>query len=400
MISVEEARDRILSALAPLAPEDVPLRRALGRSIAASLTAKRTQPPADLSAMDGYALLAEDAQAATLRVVGTVPAGARFQGNLGPGEAVRIFTGAPLPGGAGAILIQEDATREGEHITLNAAPEPGRHIRRKGSDFAAGETVFAPGHTLSARDMALAAAMDLPVLTCRRRPNVAVLATGDELVPPTGNTPEDGIVNSSAYGLMPLIEAWGGEALDLGIARDDLGDLLGKLDSGREADLILTLGGASVGDHDLVSRALQDEGLTLDFWKIAMRPGKPLLFGHYRRTPLLGLPGNPVSSLVCALLFLRPALARCLGKADPALPVRPARLVGRLSQNGPRADYMRAVLEVRSGERYVQPAPVQDSAMLRLMAESTAFLVRPPHDPPQEDGAMVQVIALEDLAPF
>ena len=314
MIPVAEAVARITSAFSPLPAETVPLAAAHGRVLAADIVARLTQPPFAVSAMDGYAARAADVAdpPVTLRQIGSVPAGARFEGTVGPGETVRIFTGAPVPDGADTIVIQENTRRDGDAITVRAGAPAGRYIRPAGLDFRAGEVGVAAGRRLDARAIGLAAAMNQPWLTVRRRPRIALLATGDEIVMPGEplGEPDRELQHARAQGGGG---GCGGEAIDLGIARDDA-DSLVRLAAGADgADLLVTTGGASVGEHDLIRSALKDEGLTLDFWKIAMRPGKPLMFGTVGGTRLLGLPGNPVSSLVCALVFLRPALARMLG---------------------------------------------------------------------------------------
>jgi molybdopterin molybdotransferase len=393
MIPVAEAMARIAGAFTPVSSEIVALSAAAGRVLAEDVAARRTQPPHDLSAMDGWALRAADAAqpGARLAIIGESAAGRAFAGAVEPGQAVRIFTGAPVPAGADAIVIQEDATREGGHVTLNIAAAPGRHIRRAGLDFREGVTALAAGTRLDHRHISLAAAMNHAWLTVRRRPRIALLATGDELVRP-GDVPGPAqIVNSNTHGLAAFISARGGEPVDLGIAPDRV-DVLEQMARGASGcDLLVTLGGASVGDHDLVQKVLADGGAALDFWKIAMRPGKPLMFGRTGfGVPLLGLPGNPVSALVTALLFLRPALAALLGTTDP-LPVRTARLCRDLAANDKRQDYLRATL---SADGLVTPLPVQDSSMLSALARADCLLLRAPDAPAAKAGDSAEVILL------
>ncbi|MBS0644847.1 MAG: molybdopterin molybdotransferase MoeA [Proteobacteria bacterium] len=399
MISVEEARDRILSALRPTAAETVGLSAAWNRVLAAPVIARLTQPPADVSAMDGYALRAADGSlGAALRVIGAAPAGHPFDGRVGPGEAVRLFTGSVVPAGADAILLQEDATRDGDSLRVNEAVVLGRHIRRAGQDFAAGDTVVPAGRRLTARDIGLAAAANHPWLVVHRLPRVAILATGDEIALPGEPIPSGGIVSSNSHALAALVRAIGGEPAVLPVARDDEAAIAAAADQLHGMDLLVTTGGASVGDHDLVIKALQARGMTLDFWQIAMRPGKPLLFGQLGLTPVVGLPGNPVSAMVCAILFLVPALAR-LGGLPPAPPPTTMALLGTpVKANDRRADHLRATIESDSqGRLIVTPFPVQDSAMLRRLALADALVLREPNAPALEAGVEVRIIRLDSL---
>ena len=403
MIQVAEAVARITAAFSPLPAETVPLAAAHGRVLAEDVTARITQPPFAVSAMDGYAARADDIARVpvSLREVGRVPAGEHFEGAVGPGETVRIFTGARLPDGADTIVIQENVTANGAGITVQASAPAGAHIRPAGLDFRAGDVGVAAGHRLNARSIGLAAAMNRPWLAVRRRPQIALLATGDEIVMPGDPIGENQIVSSNVLALRAVVEGYGGEAIDLGIALDDE-ESLGRLAAGaRGADLLVTTGGASVGEHDLIRSALKGAGLALDFWKIAMRPGKPLMFGAVDETRLLGLPGNPVSSLVCALVFLRPALARMLGiAADAALATQTARLGVDLAANDERQDYLRATLiRDETGALVATPFAKQDSAMLSLLAKAQCLVVRPPHAPAARRGAAVEIIALEGGTP-
>jgi molybdopterin molybdotransferase len=399
MISVEEARGRILDALRPVPAEVVALADAWNRVTAEGVVARLTQPPADVSAMDGYALRAVDGVLnASLRVIGAAPAGHPFDRPVGPGEAVRLFTGSVVPVGAEAILLQEDATRDGDIVRLNEAVAAGRHIRRKGQDFAAGDEVIAAGRRMTARDVGLAAAANYPWLSVHRRPRVAILATGDEIAMPGEPIPPGGIVSSNSHALAALVRATGGTPMILPVAGDEQSAIGAVADQIQGMDMLVTTGGASVGDHDLVIEALRARGMTLDFWQIAMRPGKPLLFGQLGATPVLGLPGNPVSAMVCAILFLVPALNRLSGLPASAPPVSTAILAAPLKQNDHRADHLRATVSIdQSGRIVVTPFPVQDSAMLRRLAHADALILREPHAPAASKGAEVGIIRLGSL---
>jgi molybdopterin molybdotransferase len=399
MISVDEARARILSALQPTSAEMVGLSAGWNRVTAAPVVARLTQPPADVSAMDGYALREVDGSLhASLRVIGAAPAGHPFVGHVGPGQAVRLFTGSVVPQGADSILLQEDATRDGDTLRVNEAVTAGRHIRRAGQDFSAGDTVIPAGRRLTARDIGLAAAANHPWLTVRRPPRIAILATGDEIAMPGDPIPPGGIVSSNSHALAALVRAAGGEPLVLPVAKDEQAAIAAVADQVAGMDMLVTTGGASVGDHDLVIASLQARGMTLDFWQIAMRPGKPLLFGDLGRMPVLGLPGNPVSAMVCAILFLMPALARLSGLPAAPPPVTQAVLGAPVKANDHRADHLRAtVAQGATGRIVVTPFPVQDSAMLRRLALADALILRAPHAPALPEGAEVDVIRLDSL---
>ena len=396
MMSVEDATQRIVSAFSPTPVEMVSIARAAGRVLAEDVTAKCDQPPAPVSSMDGYAVRAGDAMHAPTRlhVVGAAPAGHPFGGSVGSGEAVRMFTGGVVPDGADTVVIQENTDLSDEHVTIKVSPRPGQHVRPQGLDFRSGAVLAAGGQRLGARDVSLLAAGDIASVAVRRKPRIVFAATGDELSRPGESRKAGGIVASSGYGLAAMIEAWGGVPCDLGILRDTEAAIAGIADAARDADLVVTLGGASVGDHDLVQKALGPKGFALDFWKIAMRPGKPLIFGRLGATPLLGLPGNPVSSLVCALLFLRPAIAAMLGTIA-AQPLRAAKLAAPLPQNDTRQDYLRARTQIRDGELWVEAFPVQDSSMLLPLAQADALIVRPPHAPAASTGQRVDLVPLE-----
>ena len=404
MISVEEALKRTLaSAETRIEEETVSISLSYGRILAHDLKALRTQPPFANSAMDGYALRAADTASppATLTVIGESAAGRAFGGAVGQGQAVRIFTGAPIPSGADAVVIQEDVSREGERIRLSAAASAGDNLRRAGMDFSQGETLIAAGRRLTPRDVALAAAANHTALGVRRRARVAILATGDELVVPGGSPGPSQIIASNNFAVAGIVEACGGVAIDLGIAVDELGALKAAVDRARDAkaDVLVTLGGASVGDHDLVQQALVSAGMELGFWRIAMRPGKPLMHGRLGAMRVLGLPGNPTSSMVCAILFLRPLLRALHGETDPgADPAEPARLAVDLPANGARQDYMRASLR-RSADGVLLAAPAadQDSSLVKTMARADGLIVRPPHAPSAKAGDLGRVIRLDAL---
>lgn len=398
MISVDEARGRILGALTPTPAEIMALAEAWNRVAAAPVLARLTQPPADVSAMDGYALrTADGALGATLRVIGDAPAGHPFGGSVGPGQAVRLFTGSVVPDGADAILLQEDATRDGDRVTVNEAVVAKRHIRRAGQDFAAGDTVVAAGRRFTARDVGLAAAANHPWVSVHRRPRIAILATGDEIAMPGEPIPPGGIVSSNSHALAALVRAAGGDPVVLPVARDDRATIAATADAVGGMEMLVTTGGASVGDHDLVIESLKQRGMTLDFWQIAMRPGKPLLYGRLGATPVLGLPGNPVSALVCGVLFLVPAIARLSGLPGDPPTTEPARLGASLAANDHRADHLRATLAPASDgtAQIATPFPVQDSAMLQRLARADALILRAPHAPALPEGAEVRVIRLQ-----
>ncbi len=398
LLTVAEALARVTDGLVPLDAEALPLDQAAGRVLACEMAARLTQPPFDASAMDGYAVRAADVASlpARLRLIGESAAGHRFGRVVEPGAAVRIFTGAPVPEGADTIVIQEDA-EESDGVVLVREAAPGRHIRPRGQDFSEGQVLLRAGRRLGSRELMLAASMNYPELLVRRRPKVALLATGDEVVPPGSELAADQIVSSVPYGLAALIAAEGCEAMSLGIAKDDTESLVTLARSGRAADILITIGGTSVGARDLVSSALRGEGLELDFWKIAMRPGKPLLYGKLGHQRVLGLPGNPVSALVCAHVFLVPMLRKLLGLAERAQPSPEALLAEDLEANGPREHYMRAVSEwTAEGKRRVKPLPSQDSSLMAAFAEADCLIVRPPHVPALSQGQRVRIIPLDD----
>lgn len=407
LLPVEDALDRILTALSPLPAEVVPISEALGRVTAEPILARRTQPPVAVSAMDGYAVRAADVATVpvTLRRVGSAPAGGGYAGTVGPGEAVRIFTGGPVPAGADAIVLQEDVDAstetDGADVLVREGAPAGTFVRPAGLDFRTGDVGVPAGRRLSARDIGLAAAMNVPWVRVTRRPRVAILSTGDEIVRPGELDDPTRIVSSNAYALAAVVRAVGGEAVDLGIAPDDRDALRALAAGARGADLLVTSGGASVGRHDLVQEALGDgtlgtDALKVGFWKIAMRPGKPLIFGHLGPIPMLGLPGNPVSTMVCATVFLRPALERMLGLPAGPAALAEAILAVDLKENDRRQDYMRATSESGpDGRRLVTPFVRQDSSMMSRLAEADCLMVRPPFDPARSRGDTVSILPLD-----
>jgi len=396
---VAEALARVLADAEPLAAEAVPLAQAHGRVLAADVAALRTQPPADVSAMDGYAVRAVDVAKAPvkLKLVGEVAAGHPFRGTVGAGEAGRIFTGGVLPPGTDTIVIQENTVSEGDAVVVTVASGKGKHVRVEGLDFKRGAVLLSKGRRLSDRDLALAAAMNHPTVPVHRCPKVALLATGDELVMP-GGTPGFGqIVYSNGYATMALARREGCEVVDLGIVPDRLAETAAGVRRAREvgADILVTSGGASVGDYDLVREALAAEGLALSFWKVALRPGRPMMHGRLGPMHVLGLPGNPVSAYVCAVLFLVPLIRQLAGRSDVAPAPDTARLGRDLPANDERADYLRAVLTTGSdGIAVATPAPVQDSSMLMPLARADCLLVREPFAPAAKAGDRCSIIRL------
>jgi molybdopterin molybdotransferase len=400
LMSVAEALSRVLAEAAPLASESAPLTAAHGRVLTADVKALRTQPPASMSAMDGYAVRAEDVATvpAKLTVIGEVAAGHPFEGTVAAGQAARIFTGGVLPPGADSIVIQENTTRDGGTVLVNTPSGKGRHVRSAGLDFAEGAVLLGRGRRLSDRDLALAAAMNHPALPVHRRPRIAVLATGDELVMP-GQTPGFGeIVYSNGFATMALARREGCDVIDVGIAPDRLDATVAAIRRARAAspDILVTSGGASVGEHDLVQRALAAEGLALSFWKVALRPGRPMMHGRLGAMHVLGLPGNPVSAYVCAVLFLVPLIRRLAGRQDVAPQLEPAVLGCDLPENDERADYLRATLAPGpDGLPVAAPARTQDSSMLVPLAEAGCLVVREPHAKAAKAGSRCSILKLD-----
>lgn len=391
MITVEQALAEIFTLVTPLDTEQVPLDQGAGRVLRAPVSAQRDQPPFAASAMDGYALAGPPASPeASLHVIGEAAAGHAYPGRVGPGQAVRIFTGAPVPEGADRVVIQEDVNRMGDHITLSEIPRQMQHIRPRGADFSAGEQISAP-RRLRPVDLALLAAMNCPELTVSRRPDIAIIATGNELVMP-GETPQpDQIIASNGFAIKAMAEAEGATARLLPIAGDSEAALRAAFDLAAGADMIITIGGASVGEHDLVAPVADALGAQRSFHKIALRPGKPLMAGKLDKSVLLGLPGNPVSSIVCAHLFMRPALRAMLGLGAYPLPTRSAILDVELPPNGPRTHYMRAML---GPDHSIRPLSDQDSALLSTFAQADALLIHPAHDAGRRVGAEIRYIPL------
>jgi molybdopterin molybdotransferase len=405
MISVAEALARVLaSASPPMETEMVTVENALGRTLARDLHALRTQPPFANSAMDGYALRGADTTSVPVRlmVIGESAAGRAFNGAVGANQAVRIFTGAPMPKGADSVLVQENASRDGDFLIVKDSETPGRHVRDAGIDFIEGELLLSAGRRLTPRDLALAAAANHPAVAVRRRPRVAVLATGDELVPPGQAIGPAQIVASNNYAIAAIVAESGGVPIDLGIAADELDALARCFRRAHEteADVLVTMGGASVGDYDLVQQALIDSGLSLGFWRIAMRPGKPLMQGRLGAMRVLGLPGNPVSAIVCAMLFVAPLLRALVG--DPAAGAdlsEPAVLGADVAANDIRQDYLRAALTRNAGGALVAaPLPSQDSSLVKLLANAQCLVVRAPNAPAANRGDACRIIRFDGLA--
>ncbi|TPK70363.1 molybdopterin molybdotransferase MoeA [Mesorhizobium sp. B2-4-15] len=398
LVPVVEALERLLDGAVPLAGESVPLIEAVDRVLAEPVVALRTQPPFNASAMDGYAVHAADVASvpSKLSVIGMAPAGRGFDGTVGHAQAVRIFTGAPLPDGADTIVIQENVRAiGGGNIEVIEPTAEWRNIRRIGLDFSKGDVLLEKGRVLDPAALSLAASANHPRVSVVKRPLVAIIATGDELLAPGSELGPDQIISSNAYGVAATAQSVGARALDLGIAADRQDAIAGLVRKAvaAGADVIVTLGGASVGDHDLIHDVLTGEGMTLGFWKIAMRPGKPLMFGRLGDIRCIGLPGNPVASLVCSQLFLKPLLAR-LGGRDHRQDIRPARLGAAMAANDLRQDYVRAVVQEDDGGLVATPFGIQDSSMLRMLADANGLIVRAPFAPASAVGDLCSVLML------
>jgi len=381
----------------PLSSELINLESAHLRVLARDLLAKRDQPPFAASAMDGYAVYSADTGTigSELKVIGISAAGHAFRGALGKGEAVRIFTGAPVPNGADTVLIQENAVASAGFIRTTAVARPGQHVRPLGLDFKKGEVVLRAGRLLGARDIGLAASMNYPKIAVRRRPIVALLATGDELVDPGLSPRRDQIISSNTHALSAFVRWAGAAPLIIGTVADDRMAIRSAIRRARRADVLIVTGGASVGEHDLVKSALESEGIRITFWKIAMRPGKPLLFAVRKKQRILGLPGNPVSALVCARIFLKPLIDRLLGKGSEDLMLT-ARLGASMRANDERQEYARASLVRKDdGSLIASPYPSQDSSMLRVLAGADCLIVRLPHAQAAAVGEEVQILPID-----
>lgn len=398
LMPVAEALQRVVADATPLSSETVPLDQALGRVLAADVAATRTQPPADVSAMDGYAVRSADVASApvTLMVIGEVAAGHPFDGEVKAGQAARIFTGGMIPQGADTVVVQEIAKREGDKVSFDKPTAKGRNVRLKGIDFSQGQALLRKGRRLTDRDLMLAAAMNHALVPVHRRPKVAVIGTGDELVMP-GSVPDPGeIVYSNGYALTALAQREGAEARDFGIARDRLEDIGAAVRRARDwgADILVTTGGASVGEHDLVQSALNAEGLDLSFWRVALRPGKPMMHGKLGGLQVLGLPGNPVSSYVCAFLFLVPLIRRLSGRGSIEHVPEHARLGRDVSENDERADYMRATLAPGPDGPIVTPVTSQDSSLMASLAAADCLVIREPYAPFARAGSPCVILKL------
>jgi molybdopterin molybdotransferase len=398
MMPVDEALERIIRKLPALGAETIPLSAADGRVLAKPLVSTHNQPPFDSSAMDGYAVRADEVfPGKPLKLAGTAQAGARFIGMMQPGQCVRIFTGAPLPIGADSVIIQEDATANGNQISFAKAVKPGANVRKQGFDFRRGAELLPAGTALTPQMLSLAAGANQPRLTVTRRPRIAILATGDELVPPGTPLGPDQIVASNSYGLSALLAPYADSILDLGIVADDKPKLDAKLLEAFDAgvDILITTGGASVGERDYVQEVLKDLGVELDFWKLRMRPGKPLMFGTRGKTLVFGLPGNPVSALVTATVILKPALRALLGHSDALWPRIGVPTLASLPPNGPRRHYMRGNLS-RNEIGFLQVTPIfeTDSGHSSSLALADALIVQPEDHPGAPPGEIVEVIPL------
>lgn len=394
MISVSEALGKVTGMFSPLPVEMVPLRNAAGRVLAKDVTAQRDQPPFAAASMDGYALRNGDLKpGATFQIIGESAAGSGLDANVAPGQTARIFTGAPVPNGADRVVMQEDVTRDNYVITIANAIDKKPNIRPSGYDFKSGDTIKPP-RRLSASDIALLASINIPSVPVYRRPVIAFLATGDELVMP-GETPgPDQIIASNIFGLAALMDSNGAETRILPIARDNEASLKQALKLCAGADMIVTIGGTSVGDHDIVHGVASELGLKTEFFKVAMRPGKPLMAGKLNETPMIGLPGNPVASMVCGHVYLIPAVQKMLGLGGYARSRELARLGSDMRANGRSEHYMRASLGVEYSQLTAHPFDRQDSSLQTVLSQANALLVRPPNDLPKKAGDMVEVIRL------
>lgn len=397
LLAVEEAKARILAGVKVADIENVAVGCAAGRILAQDLTAKRNQPPFAASAMDGYAVKASDVEhvPAELKVIGEAPAGRQFSGRVAAGQAVRIFTGAPVPDGADTVIMQENTKASDGNVVIEQSAKLGNFIRPAGLDFKLGDVVLSANTSLNARNIGLCASMNYGDIPVRKKPTVAILATGDELVEPGNELRDDQIVSSNSIALAAAITSFGGEPVDLGIVPDKLDKIEQAIENAASNDILLTIGGASVGDHDLIGPAFANMGIELDFWKIAMRPGKPLIFARRSQQAILGLPGNPVSSLVCARIYLKPLIEKMLGLSSHD-DIGMARLATPLPENDQRQDYLRARLSRNNnGQLIASPFPLQDSSMQVTFARSDALIIRKPHAPAADAGETVSFLPVD-----
>ena len=397
LLPVSDARRTVLANLTPLDTETIPLADASGRVLAESPVSRVSHPPADVSAMDGYALRAEDVTSppVSLKIVGESAAGHPWTGKIQGGETVRIFTGAYVPDGADTVVIQEDTSADGETVSVNAPVQTGKHIRPMGQDFQSSDKILKFPRMLTARDVGLLAAMNIPAVRVFLKPRVGILSTGDEIVEPGSEVKDGQIVSANGSSLSAFVSACGAFPINLGIVPDDVDALRTVINASDSLDMILTSGGVSVGKHDLISQAAPQNDLEVIFHKIAMRPGKPLLFGRWNHTPFFGLPGNPVSAMVCALLFVGPALEALQGLPGDAPRTLPAKLSGVLPANDEREDYIRAVIQPAETDLpRVTPLSKQDSALIAALSSADALIVRAPHAPRAQDGDVLQILPL------
>ena len=398
LMPVAEALERVLAQAHPLPGIAVPLSEALGCVLTEDLTALRTQPAAAVSAMDGYAVRAADVARApvTLKLIGEVAAGHPFGSEVIAGQAARIFTGGLIPAGTDTVVVQEIASRDGDRVTFRKPAAKGHNVRLEGIDFRKDQVLLRKGRRLNDRDLMLAAAMNHARLSVHRRPRVAVLGTGDELVAPGSNPGPGEVVYSNGFALIALARAENAEVMDLGVAHDRLEEIVAAIRRARtwDADILLTSGGASVGEHDLVQRALAIEGMKLSFWRVAMRPGRPMLHGRLGDMQVLGVPGNPVSSYVSAFLFLVPLIRRLAGRTDVERVPQPARLGRDLSANDERADYMRAILSEGPEGLIATPVPDQDSSLMAPLAQADCLVIRDAFAKAARAGSLCVILKL------
>ncbi len=403
LLSVEQAQQRLLSGVVPLKEEQILLDQAHRRVLANNLTAPMNQPPFPASAMDGYAVCSSDfsnqsEQGVKVSIIGTSRAGHPYPGQVGKGQAVCIFTGAQVPEGGDAVVPQEDCERlDNTEVLVNHFPLSGEFVRPKGYDFNQGDLLLETGTQLNYRHLALIASMNVPQLWVRQNPRVAILATGDELVPPGTPLGPGQIVSSVPFGMKALIEGAGGKAQTLGIAKDDLKSLTQMIEKARDFDVLVTIGGVSVGEHDLVQQALKDQGMQLDFWKIAMRPGKPLMVGTLDKQKVIGVPGNPVSALICCYIFVLPLIRALQGSKNPHPVLQKLPLQTPVAENKARQHYMRAIIETdKNNHPLVSCIEDQDSSLQANFAKANALIARAPHAPSAKPGDLVDVLTLDD----